>query len=70
MLGGGHVAERVRDQGLAPVECDIPDRWSIAEYQKALAIAAATAPDRPSPLRRLPGLRRSHAAAGARSSGP
>jgi hypothetical protein len=59
MLRGGVVAERVRDQGLSPMESDIPARWSIAEYRRALAVAATTIePARPSPLRRLRALLR------------
>jgi hypothetical protein len=59
MLRGGVVSERIREQGLAAIECDIPDRWSISEYRKAMAIGESSrAPERPSPLRRLRALRR------------
>jgi hypothetical protein len=58
MLRGGVVSERVREQGLSAMECDIPDRWSIAEYRRALAIAATTGPERPSLFRRLLAPRR------------
>ena len=34
MLRGQAVSERVRDQALSPLECDIPPRVSIAEYRK------------------------------------
>ena len=53
MLGESAVSERIRGAALSDVECDIPDRWSIAEYRRALAIASTTGPDRPSLLRRL-----------------
>ena len=32
MLRSGVEAERIQEQALSSVECDIPDRWSISEY--------------------------------------
>lgn len=40
MLRGETVSERVRDQALAPLECDVPDRWSLAEYRTAVELRA------------------------------
>jgi hypothetical protein len=67
MLRGTAMTERVRDQALAPLECDIPDRWSVDEYRQALALAATTFEGSPR-FRRLRALRRSPALATARSA--
>jgi hypothetical protein len=37
MLRGSAMADRVREQGLSTVECDIPGRLSIAEYRRKRA---------------------------------
>ena len=31
MLRGAAMSDVVREQALSPVECDIPDRWSVDE---------------------------------------
>ena len=38
MLRSDTVSERIRDQALAPLECDVPDRWSLAEYRSAVEL--------------------------------
>ena len=58
MLGETAVSARICNEALSDVECDIPDRWSITEYRRALAIAASTQRDRRSRLRRLLGRER------------
>ena len=40
MLRGQAVSERVRDQALSHLACDIPPRVSIAEYRKGRSPAA------------------------------
>ena len=69
MLRGAAMSDVVREQALSPVECDIPDRWSVDEYRQALALGAATAPEERSRPRLPRALRRSPAAALARSGG-
>src|ERR687896_380837 len=44
MLRGDVVAERIRDQGLSPVECDIPDRWWGARAERRPVDTAGEVP--------------------------
>jgi hypothetical protein len=59
MLQPGEVSEHVRDQGVAPVECDVPVGWSLAEWRTVRRLAREVTTNRPAPWwRRL--IRASH----------
>jgi hypothetical protein len=54
MLRGRAMSEQVRRQALSTVECDIPDRLSIAEYRR---VRPKRTPEAASLLYRLRALR-------------
>ena len=39
MLGQQEVSEQVRDQALAPVECDVPLGWSLDDWRTVRGLA-------------------------------
>ena len=39
MLGQQDVSEQVRDQALAPVECDVPVGWSLDDWRTVRGLA-------------------------------
>jgi hypothetical protein len=39
MLKPGEVSEQVRDQAIAPVECDVPVGWSLDEWRAVRGMA-------------------------------
>jgi hypothetical protein len=39
MLKPGEVSEQVREQAIAPVECDVPVGWSLDEWRAVRGMA-------------------------------
>jgi len=38
MIRRESVSSQLRDMALAPIECDVPDRWSLSDYRAAIAL--------------------------------
>jgi uncharacterized protein YbdZ (MbtH family) len=68
MLTEQDLSEQVRNQALAPVECDVPVGWSLEDWRtvRGLAREITTEPAAPWWRRLRPASRRSRAGAGAR----